>query len=114
METQLKEIAEREGMDFHELLQNCEVFEESDLLSLYEDYLDQEFPRGWIAGYEFYASAIKFLDECAYREGFNNWLDNEMKEGVYCTFDNGLCYYLVREVEELIEEYELEDEEVSA
>lgn len=65
---------------------------ESDLETRYDEFLESVYGDCNIAGYQYStADALKEVDPIAYREGFNNWIDSEVKDGNLIEHDN--TYY---------------------
>lgn len=93
MEKQIKELAQQKNCDISELLEDCEVFDIKQLYSLYNDWLEE-------------ANKPIEIDPVTLRMEFSDWLEQELKEDSYCTFDCGDSFYLCREVEEVIEKNE--------
>lgn len=51
---------------------------EREALDRFDDFLNEVYPTISICGYDYDpAQALKMVDEVAYREEFNNWLDSE-------------------------------------
>lgn len=49
-----------------------------DALERFDDFLNECWENVWVCGLEFTSSrALKELDPIAYREEFNNWVDQE-------------------------------------
>lgn len=57
---------------------------EREALERFDDFLNECWETVHICGYDYDpARALKQCDEVAYREEFNNWLDNELREGSF-------------------------------
>lgn len=64
-----------------------------DLHERYDELLDEICPTTKIAGREDQTSrALKEMDPVAYRCGFNDWLDAQVKDGVLIETDNDEYY----------------------
>jgi len=54
---------------------------ERDILSRYDDFLDEVYGEVQIGPYKYATShALKLIDETAYRCGFNDWTDSEIQD----------------------------------
>lgn len=61
-----------------------EDFTDSEMEDRYQDTLDEIYGEVDIAGHSFSTGrALRELDEIAFREGFNNWIDSEVQDGNY-------------------------------
>lgn len=61
-----------------------EALTERESFERFDDFLNEIHETVSICGYDYDpARALKMLDEVAYREEYNNWLDNELQEGSF-------------------------------
>ncbi len=68
-------------------------YKEYELEDMFNDFLNECYGTVKIAGYEYdTASVLKEIDEIAYREGFNNWLDSEKEEENLFEHSDGEIY----------------------
>lgn len=59
-----------------------EELDEAEADERFQDLLNDIYPTVTIAGYDYDpARVLKDVDPIAYREEFNNWMDNEEREG---------------------------------
>lgn len=66
------------------------TYNDRELETRFDEFLDECYPEVKIAGYTYSTShALKEIDPIAYREGFNNWLDSEISEGIIFELPNG-------------------------
>lgn len=66
----------------HHDTQTGKALADWELEGRYDEYLDEVYPSVSVAGYEYSTSrALKEIDPTAYRCGFVDWLDAEIKEG---------------------------------
>ena len=76
-----------------------------DLDAAFEESVSEIYPEavkiGWIE-YDV-ASAIKTLDPVSWDLAKAEWIDNEVSDDAFMTFDNGSTYYRVADVEQMIE-----------
>jgi hypothetical protein len=93
------------------IIEKLEFQSERQLREAYDDMLDNYYGSVTIAIYDYCVSkALKSTDPIAYRTGFFNWLDSEIRIGIYTDEIQGE-YYLQSEVDELLKSIEEEDEE---
>ena len=61
--------------------QGFEPIDDSELDQRFKDWLDEAYEPVSIVGLEYRTSmALKAVDEIAYREAYNNWLDAEIRD----------------------------------
>ena len=69
-----------------------EDYTDDQLEDVFEEWLNEFHGDTFIAGYSFGAGrAIRELDEIAFREEFNNWIDSEIQEGNYREYVEPTC-----------------------
>ena len=58
------------------------VVYDNELEDMFDDFLDEISPLVEVLGMKYNPSTVlKRIDQIAYNEEFNNWLDNECREG---------------------------------
>lgn len=66
------------------MAREIEVLTEEEAYERYDEMLDECYPDLMIAGLAYCTSdALKHIDAIAYRVGFNDWVDGEMRDGVF-------------------------------
>ena len=91
------------------IIENLEFQSSWQLQVAYDAVIDEINPECMVNGFGYSPSdVLKALDPVAYRCGFADWLDGEIRDGVYTDEIQGE-YYLQSEVDELLESIE-EDE----
>jgi hypothetical protein len=91
------------------IIENLEFQSERRLEAAFDDFLDDLYGNVRIGPYTYATSeALSNTDPTAYRCGFADWLDGEIRDGVYTDEIQGE-YYQQYEVDELLESIE-EDE----
>jgi hypothetical protein len=77
-----------------------------DLDAAFEESVSEIYPEtvkiGWIE-YDV-ASAIETLDPVSWNLARSEWIDNEVSDDAFMTFDNGSTYYRVADVEQMIDD----------
>lgn len=68
-------------------------YTDAQLEDVFEEWVNDAYGDVDIAGYSFGAGrALRELDEVAFREEFNNWIDSEVQEGVFREYvDSPVC-----------------------
>ena len=85
------------------IIENLEFQSERQLHDAYDNVLNELNDECMVNGFGFSPSEVlKALDPIAYRCGFSDWLDGEIRDGVYTDEIQGE-YYLQSEVDELLE-----------
>lgn len=91
---------------------NCIVYTEANVIDMYDNMLDECYGVVKIGGYEYYHShAFKLVDEIAYQQGFNNYIDT-----LECIelMDNGSPIYINQEdMETYIEQHKVAGKETN-
>lgn len=63
---------------------DTEIISESESYERFDDFLDELYATVRVCGYDYDpARVLKEIDPVAYREEYNNWLDNELNEGSF-------------------------------
>ena len=97
-----RDIAEERGYS---------IVDDYELHERYDEDLDDVWGEARIAGMDYQTSStLKEIDEVAYRTGFNDWLDNESRDGRFTELDDGE-FMLTDDYDSLVEEIEEEEEE---
>lgn len=61
-----------------------DIISERESYERFDSFLDEVYETVTICGYDYDPSrALKEIDPVAYREEYNNWLDNELNEGSF-------------------------------
>lgn len=69
-----------------------EDYTDSELEDVFEGWLNDVYGDADVAGHYFSAGrALRELDEAAFREAFNNWIDSEIQEGNYREYVEPEC-----------------------
>jgi hypothetical protein len=93
------------------IIKKLKFVSERQLYEAYDDVLDDVHGCVMIVGCEYCTSdVLKSIDPTAYKCGFSDWLDSDIRDGIYTDEIKGE-YYLQSEVDELLESTEEENEE---
>lgn len=70
-----------------------EDYTDSEMEDIFQEWLDDSYGEADIAGYSMSTGRIlREVDYIAFREEFNNWIDNEITEGNYREYvDSPVC-----------------------
>lgn len=110
IETQLNTLATSQGISINQLLIEKGI-SEVDLDQAYDDMLNEVYPVTSIGHCTFFPSRIlEQLDVTAYRCGYSDYVDSYFYDNDdYISFDNGESFFVLAEVERLIEDLEQEE-----